>query len=78
MRIKEKLLILFVSILVSFSGFNLIASSYAGPLNGANEASCETIKSYLAKGEVNSHKSPNHDERALQLAPFNPDCSNSK
>jgi hypothetical protein len=78
MSIKEKLLILFLSIFMSFAGFNLIASSYAGPLNGANEARYETIKSYLAKGEVNSHQSPNHDERALQLAPFNSDCSNSQ
>ncbi len=61
MSIKEKLLILFLSIFLSFAGFNLIASSYAGPLNGANGASCETIKSYLAKGEVNSQQSPNHE-----------------
>ncbi len=59
MRIKEKLLILFVSIFVSFAGFNMIASSYASLLNGANEARCETIKSCLAKGEVNSQQSPN-------------------
>ena len=52
MSIKEKLLILFVSIFVSFAGFNLIASSYASPLDGANEARCETIKSYLGKSEV--------------------------
>lgn len=61
MSIKEKLLILFVSIFVSFAGFNLIASSYAGLLNGANDACYETIKSYLDKGEVNSHQSPNHE-----------------
>jgi len=78
MSIREKLLILFVSIFVSFVGFNLIASSYASLLNGANDARYETIKSYLAKGEVNSHQSPNPDDRALQFTPFNPDCSNSK
>ncbi len=78
MSIKEKLLILFVSIFVSFAGFNLIASSYDGLLNGANDACYETINSYLVKGEVNSHQSPNHDDRALQSAPFNPDCSHSK
>ncbi len=78
MSIKEKLLILFLSIFVSFVGFNLIDSSYAGLLIVANEASCETIKSYLAKCEVNSHQSPNHDDRALQFTSFNPDCSNSK
>ncbi len=78
MSIKEILLILFVSIVVSFTGFNLIASSYAWLLKGANDACYETIKSYLAKGEVNSHQSPNHDDRALQFTPFNPDCSNSK
>ncbi len=78
MSIKEKLLILFVSIVVSFVGFNMIASSYASLLNGANETCYETIKSYLAKGEVNSHQSPNHDERALQFTRFNPGCSNSK
>ncbi len=61
MSIKEKLFILFVSIFVSFAGFNLIASSYAGLLNGANDACYETIKSYLAKGEVNSHQSPNNE-----------------
>ena len=78
MSIKEKLLIIFMSIVVSFVGFNLIASSYAWPLNGANEARYEIIKSYLDKGEVNSHQSPNHDVRALQFTPFKPDCSNSK
>jgi len=78
MRIKEKLLVLFVSIFVSFAGFNLIASSYAGLLNGANDACYETINSYLAKGKVNSRQSPNHDDRALPFTPFNPDCSNSK
>jgi len=55
MSIKEKLIILFVSIFVSFAGFNLIASSYAGLPNGANDAFYKTIRSYLAKGEVNSH-----------------------
>ncbi len=55
MSIKEKLSILFLSILLSFAGFNLIASSYAGPLNGADDACYETIKSFLAKGEINSH-----------------------
>ncbi len=50
MRIKERLLILLVSLFMSFVGFNLIASSYASLQNGANEARCETIKSYLAKG----------------------------
>lgn len=78
MRIKQKLLVLFVSIFVSFAGFNLIASSYAGLLNSANDACYETINSYLAKGKVNSRQSPNHDDRALQSAPFNPDCSHSK
>jgi|GEM_PF-5161235 len=67
MSIRKKLLILFVSFFVSFVGFNLIASSYASILNVANEARCETIKSYQAKCEVNSHQSPNHDERALQF-----------
>ncbi len=61
MSIKEKLLILIVSIFMSFAGFNLIASSYAGPLNGANDACYEIIRSYLAKGEVNSYQSPNHE-----------------
>ena len=78
MSIKEKLLVLFVSIFMSFVGFNMIATSYASLLNGANEARCETTKSYLAKCEVNSQQSPNHDDRALQSAPFNPDCSHSK
>ena len=50
MSIKEKLLILFVSIFVSFAGFNLIASSYAGLPNGANDACYKTIQSYLTKG----------------------------
>jgi len=78
MSIKEKLLIIFVSFFVSFVGFNLIASSYASLLNGANDSCYEITKSYLAKCEVNSHQSPNHDDWALQFTPFNPDCSNSK
>jgi hypothetical protein len=67
MRIKEKLLILFVAIFMSFAGFNLIASSYAGQLDGANDACYETTKSYLAKGEVNSHQSQKNES-----------CSNSQ
>lgn len=78
MNIKEKLLILFLSIVVSFVGFNLIASSYAGLLNEAYEACYETIKSNLDKYEVNSDQSPNHDERALQFTRPNQDYSNSK
>lgn len=67
MSIKEKLLILFVSIFMSFAGFNLIASSYAGLPNGANDACYKTTKSYLAKGEVNSHQSQKNES-----------CSNSQ
>jgi hypothetical protein len=67
MSIKEKLLIIFLSIVISFLGFNLIAASYAGLLNGANKACYETIKSNLAEREVNSHQILNPDERALEF-----------
>jgi len=78
MSIKEKLLIIFVSIVISFVGFNLIASPYAGLLNEAYEACYETIKSNLAKCEVNFHQIPNHDERASQFTRPSQDRSNSK
>ncbi len=78
MSIKEKFLIIFMSTVASFVGFNLIASSYASLLNGAIEARYDITRSCLAKGEVNSHQSPNHDVRTLQFTPFKPDCSNSK
>ena len=78
MSIREKLLVLFVAFFVSFIGFNLIAASYAWLLNGANEARYETIKSYQAKGEVNSHQSPNCDDGTRQFTPFNPECPNSQ
>jgi hypothetical protein len=78
MKFKEKLLILFVAVFVSVLGFNLIASPFAELLMVAREAGNETFESHLAKGEVNSHQSPNHDDRALQFTPFNPDCSISK
>ncbi len=55
MSIKEKLLIIFLSIVISFVGFNLIASSYAGLLNEAYDACYEAIISNLAKCEINSH-----------------------
>jgi hypothetical protein len=78
MSIKEKLLIIFLSIVISFVGFNLIASSYAGLLNEAYEACYETMKSNLAECEVNSHQIPNHDEKGLKFTRPGQDHSNSK
>jgi len=78
MSLKEKLLIIFLSIVISFVGFNLIASSYAGLLNEAYEACYETIKSNLAECEVNSDQIPNHDEKALEFTHPSQDHSNSK
>ena len=78
MSIKEKLLIILLSVVLSFVGFNLIASSYAGLLNEAYEACYETAKSNLAKCEVNSDRIPNHDERALEFTAANQGLSNPK
>ncbi len=78
MSIKEKLLIIFLAIVISFVGFNLIASSYASLLNEANGPCYETIMNNLAGCEVNSDQIPDRNEKALKFTHFNQDLSNSK
>ncbi len=78
MSIKEKLLIIFLAIVISFVGFNLIASSYAGLLNEANGPCHEAIMNNLAGGEFNSDQIPDHNEKALKFTYFNQYLSNSK
>jgi hypothetical protein len=49
MRFREKLLILFFAVILSFLGFYLISSSFVDLHMLAKEADNETAESYLAK-----------------------------
>lgn len=49
MRFREKLLIVFVAVILSVLGFYLISSSFVDLYVLANEADTETGESYLAK-----------------------------
>jgi hypothetical protein len=68
MKFKEKILILFIAVVVSVLGFNLIASSSVCLLKVAKEAGNESIESYLTKC----------DDKASQFARLSPDSRNSK
>ena len=47
MRFREKFLILFIAVVVTILGFNLIASDAVHMLQESNAASYECIDSYL-------------------------------
>ncbi|MFQ6108727.1 MAG: hypothetical protein ACE5L7_04150 [Candidatus Aminicenantales bacterium] len=58
MKIKTKLAILLVAVLLTFMGFNLIASSGAVDLlKVGKQAGYEIIANVLAKSETASHHS---------------------
>ena len=54
MRFREKLLILFVAVILSGVGFYLISSPFVGLHTAAKEADIESVESYLAKHDVGS------------------------
>jgi hypothetical protein len=54
MKFREKLLILFVAVILSSVGFYLISSPFVGLHAAAKEAQTETEKSYLAKYDLDS------------------------
>ncbi|UCE42148.1 MAG: hypothetical protein JSV17_04025 [Candidatus Aminicenantes bacterium] len=53
MRFREKLLILFVAVILSFLGFYLISSSFAELHTLARERDTDQSESYLAECDVN-------------------------
>ena len=52
MRFREKLIILFVAVVLSSLGFYLISSPFVGLHVSVKEADAEKVESYLAKYDV--------------------------
>jgi hypothetical protein len=58
MKERTKVAILLAAVLLTFIGFNLIASSGAAELvKVGNQAGCEIISNFLAKANTASHHS---------------------
>ncbi len=58
MRFREKFLILFIAVVVTILGFNLIASDAVHMLQESNAAGHECIDSYLVELDVKIHQIP--------------------
>jgi len=58
MRFREKFLILFIAVVVTILGFNLISSDAVHMLQESNAASHEYIDSYLVELDVKIHQIP--------------------
>jgi hypothetical protein len=56
MRIKEKFLILFIAVVVTILGFNLISLDAVHMLQESNAASHESIDNYLVELDVKIHQ----------------------
>lgn len=52
MKFREKLLILFVAVILSSVGFYLISSPFVGLHMAAKQARTETVERHLAKYDV--------------------------
>ena len=65
MTLKGKLLILFIAVVVTLWGFNLIASSFLCLLETAEKTDSETLESYLVKSDGDASR------RSLQSMSFN-------
>jgi hypothetical protein len=63
MRFREKLLILFIAVVVTLLGFNLIASDAAHFLQETKEAGYEWINSDLSKLDAETHQIPSLSKR---------------
>jgi hypothetical protein len=75
MRFSEKLLILFVAVVLSGLGFYLISSPFVGLHMSARKTDTETVKSYLAKYDDDASLMGSVIDRSLQITCFN-FCSN--
>jgi len=73
MKFREKLLVLFIAVVVSVLGFNLIASSTVFLLKVAKEAGYETMESYLSKCDADAYRTPHLKDRISQLALLDPE-----
>jgi hypothetical protein len=78
MRFKEKLLILFIAVIISLLGFNLIASSSVCLLKVAKEAGYEEINSHLTRYDSDAHRTMHLDDKVSLLAHQKPDPCRSK
>jgi hypothetical protein len=54
MKFREKLLILFVAVILSSVGFYLISSPFVGLHTASKEGKTETVENYLAKCDADS------------------------
>lgn len=73
MRFKEKLVILFIAVILSLLGFNLIASSSVCLLKIAKEAGYEEIDSYLTRCDSDAYRIVHLDNKVSLLAYQKPD-----
>lgn len=56
MRLREKFLILFIAVVVTILGFNLIALDAVHMLQETNSAGYESIDNYLVELDVKIHQ----------------------
>lgn len=56
MRFREKLMILFIAVMVTILGFNMIALDAVHMLQESNAAGHESIDSYLVELDVKIHQ----------------------
>ncbi len=67
MKFKGKLLVLFVAVVVSLLGFNLIASSSVCLLKIAKEAGYEAIESYRVNCDADTYRIRYIEDKASQF-----------
>ncbi len=58
MRFREKLIILFIAVMVTILGFNMIALDAVHMLQESNGASHEYVDSYVVELDVKIHQIP--------------------
>ncbi len=58
MRFREKFLILFIAVVVTILGFNMIASDAVHMLHESSTAGHECIDSYLVEFDAETHQIP--------------------
>jgi len=71
MRFREKLLILFVAVVLSGLGFYLISSPFVGLHMSARKTDNGTVESYLAQYDDDASRMGSMIDRSLQITYFN-------
>lgn len=69
---KKKLLILFIAVVLSLLGFNLITSPSVCLLKIAKEAGYDTIESYRVNCDADTYRARYIEDKASQFNCLNP------